>query len=181
MTPDIYKYQFSKIQVRDDRAKYLIQYLFEVNTRGGGKIDYALNFYKYRSFIYITDFFPLKWENDKDCFHKLLSSEEGIRVNFRKIAVTCFLIFHQRISILNNDAAFVVSGSYIKDEKPLQGLNYSRKLKLYDTIFRPVAAAFDYRIVEVFDHNAIILIKTSSKLTDHQVRSEYLCFKQEEL
>lgn len=178
MIPSTYPYQFGKIQICNDNLKYLIQYQFKVNCMNSNKVlDYALNFYKYDKFLYITDYFPVKWENDSKCFQKLLSTEENISVNVKKIVTTCFMIFHERIIRINKNAGFVVSGSYVEGEKPLPGLNYSRKLKLYWLIFKPLVSALHYKIVEIFDYNAIVIIRNDCQISDEMIREKYLDFK----
>ncbi len=176
--PDMYSYRFSNIKFRDDWAKYQIQYLFSANClKSAVEIEYALNLNKFGSWLYISDFFPLKWQRDSKCFQKLLSVEENMAVNFKKVSVTAFMIFHYRVAPTNVDASFVISGSYIDGEKPLPGLNYSRKLKLYWYWVEPIAVKYGYKIVEVLDYNAIVLVSKKSKLEDETIRDEYIRFR----
>lgn len=178
MQYDIYKYNLSKFIIRNDHpAKYLIQYGFKVNCLNKNcSLNYLLNFYKYKSYLYITDFFPAVWENDENCFRRLTSTE-GLTINIRKTVITCLLIFHERIRPMNHDSAMVISGSYLDGEKPDPEFKISRKLKLYWNIFKPLALDLNLKIVELLDLNAVILIDRNTKYTDAEIRADYLEFK----
>jgi hypothetical protein len=178
MQYDIYDYRFSKKEVRENAAaKHLIQYVFQVNCLNKKcDLNYLLNLYEYKSYLYITDIFPAVWENDDECFHKLISME-GYTVNFRKIAITCLMIFHEKISPHNINAAMVISGSYVKGEKPDPVLNISRKLKLYWNLFKPIAAELNYKFVEVLNYNAVILINRNCNITEEKIIADYIEFK----
>ena len=179
MNSNIYEYHLLKTEDRKKRLNRILQYRFSVNDLiSSDQINYKLYFYRFKSYLFITDYFPETWENNSNRVNKLLCKEENKRVNIRKITLTCIGIFHNEISAKNMDAAFVANGSLVVDEKKLPELNISRKLNIYWTILKPWAKQFNYRIIEVLEYNAIILIKNESKLSDQQIRDDYIEFKE---
>ncbi len=175
----VYNYQLVKQESRNDIFDCLIQYAFQVTGNSDAPpIDYTFNFSRYKSYLYITDYFPTLWVHHVDRANKLLSVEENQAVNFRKITLTCFYIFHQEISTLDENAAFVACGSYLHGEKSLPEIKISRKLKLYLAILKPIAENLGYRIVEIFNLNAFVMIKDSSGIPDEQIRNDYQEFKE---
>ncbi len=176
----IFPYRFSKKKERNDHFEYLHQFSFSAdNLEGKNPVDYLVNFYRYKQYLYIIDFFPKEWNNQPDCTNKILCREEEARVNFRKITKTCFMIFHHEISPIHEDAALVISGSLTKDEQPLPGLNISRKLNFYQQILEPIAQSLNYRMIKIFEHNTIIFIKKTSTLSDEKIIKDFVQFKQQ--
>lgn len=178
MDRGIFKYQFSKTKTQNGIFSCLIQYTFFAKCLSSNKkIEYVFDLFKLKSYLYITVYYPAIWDGHSDRTNKLLSKEEDLRVNFRKMTLTCFYIFHKEVSPHSIDAAFVANGSLVKGEQLLPGLNISRKLKLYWEILKPVAEELNYRIVEVLEYNAIVLIKKESNIPDQQIWNDYAEFK----
>jgi len=178
MSSAFYPYHFVKQKERSDVFDYFIQFSFEVPTIDRqASVTYVNNIFRYKSYLYITDFFPKRWDGDVDRVNKLLSVEENIAVNFRKITLTCFYIFHSEIISKHEEAGFAVSGSFVHGEKPLPGQNISRKLKLYLEILQPVAIGLDYRIVPLFECNAFIIVKKNNVKSDQQIVNDFTEFK----
>lgn len=174
-----YPYQLVKKQaLTDNLFKSIEQYKFRVSCLNRTeKLDYLLNFYLFNSYMYITDFFPAVWEKDPDCFKKLTSSE-GFLINIRKTILSCFYIYHREINPSPSNKAMVLSGSYLTGEEPLPEIGISRKLKIYREIFKPLVNQYNYRFVDIFEKNAVIVVKQNSKPDDIEIISDYLSFKE---
>ena len=170
----------------------LFEYCFDSSNKGNvpfqETIDYTLTvpcvnreetlFYIFRSyrfgeFLYITDIFPKRFENDDRCFRRF-TSREGFSVNMRRLSVTCLMIFVEHFIKKDVRNAMVVSGSY-EDNEPPHGP--SRKLKLYHYFFSPLLSSLQLRSVEMMEGNAFILVSQNNPLTDEEIKQTYLDFK----
>lgn len=178
MDRNIFDYHFVKEAKQKGILKDLIQFGFNVeDLNSKEQVPYLFNFYAVKSYLYITDYFPAMWENHPDRVNKLLSQETGFKVNFKKITLTCFYIFHEQIVSKNKDAAFIANGSLIAGEAYLADVNISRKLMLYLRILPPHIEASDYRIVDLFKHNAFAIVKKTHPLSDEEIQCDYDDFK----
>lgn len=178
MDRNIFDYHFVQEAKQKGKLKDLIQFGFAVDDINSKKqIPYLFNFYAFKSYLYITDYFPAMWENHPDRVNKLLSQETGFKVNFKKITLTCFYIFHEEIVSKNKDAAFIANGSLIAGEEYLADVNISRKLMLYWKILTPHIEAHDYRTVDLFKHNAFAIVKKTHPMTDEEIIRDYDNFK----
>lgn len=176
MAKEIYEYRLIK---RNDE-KYFLQFrLGTVDLKSKKEFPYLANFKGVGTNrrLYYCDFFPAVWEDHPDKLNKLLSKETGVMVNIRKITVTCFYIFHEQIAAENSSAVFIVSGSLLKGEELLPGINISRKLKLYREILVPHGRDLGYRAVEILNYNAVAFVKNQNKTDDSVIQGEYADFK----
>ncbi len=136
-------------------------------------IVYILRFYKYKGYLCINDYFPTMWENQSDCFARKTSSE-GYTVNIKTISLTCLFIFIKEILSKNQDCTMVVCGSYELGENTTR---ISRKLKLYKWFFYPLLENLKLKSVEVLELNAFIIASQETKISEHQIKSDYHHFK----
>jgi len=139
----------------------------------GSELKYLFRTYRFNSYLYITDIFPAMWENEKDCFKRILS-HEGHRVNMRRLSVTCLIAFKKHYISLDINSAMVISGSYEYGEDESQ---VSRKLRLYWAFFAPLLDSLSLRAVQIQDFNAFILIDKDSSIEDKRIIEDYRTFK----
>lgn len=139
----------------------------------GAKLKYIFRTYRFNSYLYITDIFPAMWENEKDCFKRILS-HEGNRVNMRRLSVTCLVAFKEQYIRHHKDSAMVISGSYEYGEDETA---VSRKLRLYWAFFTPLLDNLSLRAVQISSLNAFVLIDKNSMKRDRDIIEEYITFK----
>lgn len=139
----------------------------------GVELKYIFRTYQFNSFLYITDIFPAIWENEKDCFKRILS-HEGNRVNMRRLSITCLLAFKEHFIRQDIDSAMVISGSYGYGEDETA---VSRKLRLYWAFFAPLLDDLSLRAVQISSLNAFVLIDKNNAKKDRDIIEEYITFK----
>ncbi|MFV0419375.1 MAG: hypothetical protein ACK5KT_11675 [Dysgonomonas sp.] len=139
----------------------------------GVELKYIFRSYRFNTYLYITDIFPAMWENDNDCFKRILS-HEGNRVNMRRLSVTCLLAFKEHYIRQDIDSAMVISGSYEYGENETA---VSRKLRLYWAFFAPLLDLLSLRVVQISSLNAFVLIDKNSAKKDRDIVEEYITFK----
>lgn len=139
----------------------------------GYELKYLFRTYRFNSYLYITDIFPAMWENEKDCFKRILS-HEGHRVNMRKLSVTCLVAFKEHYIKYDTNAAMVISGSYEYGENENQ---ISRKLRLYWAFFQPLLDELSLRVVQIPELNAFVLIDEGSGIEAYRIKEDYQTFK----
>jgi len=180
MNTDIFDYQLLTPNDLDDKNMCHRRFSFDVvNINNQSTINYLADFHCIESnrHLYYCDYFPAMWKKHADKLNKLLCHETDVRVNFRKITLTCFYIFHEQIAANDDQAVFVISGSLIKNEQLLPEIDISRKLKLYWQILNPHAFELKYRLVKILNYNAIAFTKESNSITDEDIQQGYANFK----
>ncbi len=180
MNTAIYDYQVSRQNIPGKFDICHRQFSFEVpHINTNSTITYLADFrcLDTNRHLFYCDYYPAIWKNHPDKLNKLLCHETAIRVNFRKITLTCFYIFHEQIAANDDQAVFVISGSLIKDEKFLPETGISRKLKLYWEILNPYAFDLSYRLVKILNYNAISFAKETNTMTDEEIQNDYANFK----
>lgn len=152
----------------------IIDFLLRVPCRNCPEtLDYIFRSYRYGEWLYITDIFPVMFENDSQCFRRF-TSHEGYVVNMRRLAVTCLFAFVQEILRRDPLGVMVISGSYEEGEN---NSKLSRKLRLYNYFFQSIIAGLGIRQVNMFENNAFFLLRADSPLKDEEITSKYLEFK----
>lgn len=170
---DIYDYRYDR-KYNQEPFDEIVEYILKVPcTNCNGTIEYVFRSYRYSENIFITDMFPKIYENNPDCF-KTLTSHEGYSVNMRRIAITCLVIFIRNFISANNKNAMVISGSYGKGEKQV---GMSRKLRLYWYFFSSLLNDLNLRAINLFQHNAFILVSRECTVDDSVFAGKYLRFK----
>ena len=168
------EYSFSKTVHNEHPFDEVTDFLLKVPCQGkADTIDYIYRLYRFGADLYITDIFPKMYEGDSRCF-KRFTSHEGYNVNMRSLAVSCLRIFVNEIISANHDAVMVVSGSYADGEDED---GPSRKLKLYWYCFKPLLGELNLRMVDVSGHNAFMLLRGDSGVSDDLLMRQYLAFK----
>lgn len=176
---NVYPYRFKqRILNKKGKLKETIQFVFDVPVvEGQEKIEYLINFYPYNDNLYINDFFPADWEEQKNRVNKLWSAEHRKALNFRKITTTCFTIFDHEIQPANPDAVLIINGSLTEGEQILDKENVSRKTKLYRMILTPILQSRRYKIVDIPQHHVFAIIKNKTTKSDASIRQAYDQFK----
>ncbi|HBZ33820.1 MAG TPA: hypothetical protein DEO38_01835 [Bacteroidales bacterium] len=152
----------------------IIDYLIDVPLiNASGSILYFLRLYRYSSFLYISDIFPQEYESDQRCF-KRFTSHEGKAVDMWQLSVSGVRVFFETIAAADNDAVFVVSGSY-QDGEEEKG--QSRKLRIYRFALRQLCAELNLRTVEMPEQNAFFLTTTDCRFSEQEIKQIYLNFK----
>lgn len=170
----LFEYRFDRIIRGEDPFPETVDYLLTVPcVNRNDTLIYIFRAYCFKSFLYITDFFPKMYEDDSRRFRRF-TSHEGYSVNMRRLSVTCLAIFVEHFIKVDPRKAMVISGSYQDGEKP-EGP--SRKLRLYRYFFYPLLDQFQLRSVEMMEQNAFILTSRSSPIPDEEIRHSYLTFK----
>ena len=170
----LYDYIPGKTSIGNRLFDEIVDYHLSVPCENRPEIlDYIFRSYRYGKWLYITDVFPAMFENDSRCF-KRFTSHEGYIVNMRKLAVTCLFAFVKEILSLNPLGVMVISGSYEVGENDSRP---SRKLRLYNYFFQPYLRVLGIRQVDMFDHNAFMLLRDDSPLNDTDISLKYLEFK----
>lgn len=139
----------------------------------GVELKYIFRSYRFNTYLYITDIFPAMWENDNDCFKRILS-HEGNRVNMRRLSVTCLVAFKEQYISQHTDSAMVISGSYEYGEDETA---VSRKLRLYWAFFAPLLDDLSLKAVQISRLNAFVLIDKNNAKKDRDIVEEYITFK----
>jgi len=180
MNTAIYDYQVSR---QNNPGKFDIchrRFSFEVpHINTNSTITYLADFrcLATNRHLFYCDYYPAIWKNHHDKLNKLLCNETDIRVNFKKITLTCFYIFHEQLVANDSQAVFVISGSLIKGETLLPETGISRKLKLYWEILSPHALKLKYRLVKILDFNAIAYLQETNPMADEVIQKAYANFK----
>lgn len=170
----LFEYSFDQIVKGEYPFEETVNYILTVPCVNRKEVlTYIFRSYRYREYLYITDIFPKMYEHDNRCFRRF-TSREGFAVNMRRLSVTCVAIFFKHIINDNPKKAMVISGSY-EDNEPTQGA--SRKLKLYQYFFTPLLEPLNLYSVNMFEENALILIRKDNPLSEMEIRQEYLNFK----
>ena len=173
----IFPYRYLKVKHYDDPNALFNEikdYELDVDCiETGTELKYLFRTYKFSSYLYITDIFPAMWENEKDCFKRLLS-HEGHRVNMRKLSVTCLIAFKEHYIKHAIDSAMVISGSYEYGEDVNQ---ISRKLRLYWAFFQPLLEKLSLKVVQIPELNAFVLIDRNSGIESNHIKEDYQTFK----
>ena len=139
-------------------------------------IPYLFRSYLFGKSLYITDIFPKMWENENDCFKRIIS-REGYAVNMRRLSVTCLYIFFHHHAERDATAIMVVSGSYEPQEDEAQ---VSRKLRLYWAFFQPLFETLSIKAVKMFDLNAFALLRKDNPISEEQIINHYKLFKSQQ-
>jgi len=142
----------------------------------GITINYIFRVYRFNDYLYITDVFPARWENEKDCFKRILS-HEGNRINMRQLSVTCLAAFHEYYIKSEKTAAMVISGSYQygEDENSV-----SRKLRLYWAFFEPLLETLSLRAVQIRELNAFVLTDKDNSMENLRIIEDYRRFRKQQ-
>jgi len=142
----------------------------------GVTLKYIFRVYKFNDYLYITDMFPAHWENEKDCFKRILS-HEGNRVNMRQLSITCLVAFREYYIKSDNTAAMVVSGSYQYGE---DDSGVSRKLRLYWMFYKPLLETLSLRAIQITELNAFVLTDKDNSMENLRIIEDYRRFKKQQ-
>lgn len=173
----IFPYRYLKTQLyteQDSLFREIKDYELDVPCLDTGQeLKYLFRTYRFNSYLYITDIFPAMWENEKDCFKRILS-HEGHRVNMRRLSVTCLVAFKEYYIKYDINSAMVISGSYEygEDEKQV-----SRKLRLYWSFFEPLLDILSLRVIQIEELNAFVLTDKKSDIEPYRIKEDYQTFK----
>lgn len=170
----LFDYRPGKITKGNELFEEIVDYHLKVPCENCPEIlDYIFRSYRYGEWLYITDIFPVMFENDRRCY-KRFTSHEGYVVNMRRLAVTCLFAFVQEIMSRNPLGVMVISGSYEDGENENMP---SRKLRLYNYFFQSILSELNIRKVDMFESNAFMLLREDSPLMDSDILLKYLEFK----
>jgi len=139
----------------------------------GVMLEYIFRAFRFNDYLYITDMFPVKWENEKDRSKRILS-REGNRINMRKLSATCLVAFYEHYMKHDNDATMVIRGSYQHGEKE-EGV--SRKLPIYWAIYEPLFETLSLKAVKIFELNAFVMTPKNSRIEDQRIIEDYRTFR----
>jgi len=142
----------------------------------GVMLKYIFRVYRFNDYLYITDVFPAKWENEKDCFKRILS-HEGNRINMKQLSITCLTAFREYYIKRDKTAAMVISGSYQYGE---DDGNVSRKLRLYWAFFEPLLETLSLRAVQIRELNAFILTDKDNSMENLRIIEDYRTFRKQQ-
>lgn len=168
------EYGYLKSTGQTGAFEEVIDYLLKVPCVNRDDIlDYIFRLYRYGEHLYVTDMFPLLYENDDNCF-KRFTSHDGFSVNMRRLSVCCLRIFAEHFIKNNKNAVMVISGSYAPSEEEH---GESRKLRLYWHFFEPLLEELNLKAVMMTEWNAFLLLSNNSELDETILKKTYIKFK----